>query len=270
MYEQYWNLKEKAFRNTPDPKFFYPSSMHEEALLKMTYSIAEGMGAAMLSGVFGCGKTLLGQSLLNDLGTERYRFAFVNNPKLSAAEILRYIVRNLKVASLPHKMNELMTDSLLEILQEILITNMQDGLETVILIDEAHVIDNDEIFDCLRMLLNFQLQDKFLLTLLLLGQPEIRDKVSNLKQFDQRVAIRCHLDRFSEEDTSKYIQHRLKVSGVEKQIFGDEALIKVHQLSGGIPRRINHICDLSLLTGMGRKVEVIDEELIMKTGKEFG
>ena len=269
MYERYWGLNEKPFKNTPDPKFLYHSTMHEEALLKMTYCIAEGMGAAILSGVFGCGKTLLGQAILNELGGERYRIAFINNPNVTAPEILRAIVRNLKATSLPQKMNELMSDALLEILHEILITNMQDGLETVVIIDEAHVIEDEKIFDCLRMLLNFQLQNKFLLTLLLFGQPEIRQKVANLKQFDQRISVRCHLDKFNEENTKKYILHRIKVAGREKEIFTENAHKKIFELTGGIPRRVNNLCDLSLLTGMGKKLESIDADVIVQTGKDF-
>ncbi|MBN2143663.1 MAG: AAA family ATPase [Candidatus Aureabacteria bacterium] len=270
MYEKYWELKEKPFKNTPDPRFLYHSPMHEEALLKLTYAVAEGMGAALLSGVFGCGKTLLGQAILNDLGAEKYRMAFINHPPSTSAEIIRAIVRNLKATNLPEKMNELMTDSLLEILQEILIANMQAGLETVVLIDEAHAITDDRIFDSLRMLLNFQLQNKFLLTLLLVGQPEIRQKVSNLKQLEQRIAIRCHLDHFKEDETASYIVHRLKVAGCEKEIFTPDALQKIHEFSTGIPRKINHFCDLSLLTGMGKKTKSIDASLIIQSGKEFG
>jgi len=270
MYEAYWKLKEKPFRNTPDPKFFFHSVQHEDALLKLTYAAAESMGAAMLTGVFGCGKTLIGQALLKNLGTERYSIAFINNPMLTSPELLRSIVRNLKSTVLPDKMTELMADALLEILQDVLINNMRDGRETVVIIDEAHIIKDDDIFETLRLLLNFQLQDKFLLTLFLFGQPELRNKISNYKQLEQRIALRCHLDRFNEKETAQYIIHRLKVAGAEKDIFTIDAIKLIYEKSGGIPRRINHICDLSLLTGFGRKVEKIDSSIVDKATKEFG
>ncbi|MBN1521568.1 MAG: AAA family ATPase [Candidatus Aureabacteria bacterium] len=270
MYEAYWKLKEKPFRNTPDPKFFFNSTQHEDALLKLTYAAAESMGAAMLTGVFGCGKTLIGQALLRDLGPERYRLAFINTPLLSSPELLRSIVRNLKSTELPSKMSELMSDSLLEILQDVLINNMRDGKETVIIIDEAHIIKDDNIFETLRLLLNFQLQDKFLLTLFLFGQPELKDKINNYKQLEQRIALRCHLDRFGEKETAQYILHRMKVAGREDQVFTPDAVKIIFEKTGGIPRRINHLCDLSLLTGFGRKAQNIDRTIIERSTKEFG
>ncbi|MCK5708412.1 MAG: AAA family ATPase [Candidatus Aureabacteria bacterium] len=270
MYESYWKLKEKPFRNTPDPKFFFSSNQHEDSLLKLTYAAAESMGAAMLTGVFGCGKTLIGQSLIKNLGEERYRLAFINNPQLSSQELLRSIVRSLKATQLPTKMTEIMSDALLEVLQEILLDNMRDGKETIVIIDEAHIIKDDDVFETLRLLLNFQLQNKFLVTLFLFGQPELRDKVNNYKQLEQRIALRCHLDRFNEKETSAYIQHRLKIAGRENEIFTPEALKLIHEKTGGIPRRINHLCDLSLLTGFGRKTEKINPDVIQKSSKEFG
>jgi general secretion pathway protein A len=270
MYEAYWKLKEKPFRNTPDPRFFFSSSQHEDSLLKLTYAAAESMGAAMLTGVFGCGKTLIGQTLLQNLGAERYKIAFINNPQVSSPELLRSIVRSLKATELPQKMTELMSDALLEVLQDVLVNNMRDGKETVIIVDEAHIIKDDGIFETLRLLLNFQLQDKFLLTLFLFGQPELRDKINNYKQLEQRIAVRCHLDRFAEKETAAYIQHRMKVAGREDQVFSPEALKLVHEKTGGIPRRINHLCDLSLLTGFGRKAEKIDPDVIERSSKEFG
>jgi general secretion pathway protein A len=270
MYEAYWKLKEKPFRNTPDPRFFFSSSQHEDALLKLTYAAAESMGAAMLTGVFGCGKTLIGQALLRDLGPERYRVAFINNPQVTSPELLRSIVRNLKATELPQKMTDLMADALLEVLQDVLLNNMRDGKETVVIIDEAHIIKDDSIFETLRLLLNFQLQDKFLLTLFLFGQPELRDKVSNYKQLEQRVAMRCHLDRFDEKESAGYITHRMKVAGREDAVFTPEALKVIYEKTGGIPRRINHLCDLSLLTGLGRKADKIDGAIVERSSKEFG
>ncbi|MBN1793349.1 MAG: AAA family ATPase [Candidatus Omnitrophica bacterium] len=269
MYESFWKLKEKPFVNTPDPRFLFPSPQHEDALIKLTYAIAEGMGAAMLTGVFGCGKTLVARAVLNELGQDKYKLAVISNPKVSDVELLRGIVRNLRVQALPEKKTEIMADSLLEILNNVLLDNMRDGKETVVLIDEAHVLEDESVFEELRMLLNFQTDNKFLLTLLLVGQPELKDKIANLKQFDQRVAIRCHLDKFKKNETQGYIQHRLKVAGREDSIFTKDAFDFIHDHSGGIPRRINTICDLSLLTGFGKKSETIDAELVKSTTEQF-
>jgi len=269
MYEEYWKLKEKPFRNTPDPRFLYHSSQHEDALMKLAYTITEGMGAGMMTGVFGCGKTLLGRALLNDLGAEKYKVAFITNPIISYAELLRAIVRNLKSTALPTKQTELLADPLLENLNEIFINNIRDGQETIVIIDEAHSIQDERIFEELRLLLNFQLENKFLFTLFLFGQPELKAKVSNLKQLDQRIAIRCHLDQLSREDTERYILHRLKVAGRQEPIFTPEAVNLIFNQTGGIPRRINHLCDFALLTGFGKKTEIIDEKLLKEAAEKF-
>lgn len=269
MYESYWGLREKPFRNTPDPRFFYPSSQHEDGLMKLTYAVTEGMGAAMMTGVFGCGKTLLGRTLLNNLGAEKYKVAFVNNPQVSPAEILRAIVRNLKSVSLPTKGTELLTDPLLEEINEILVNNLRDGKETIVVIDEAHSIEDEKVFEQLRLLLNFQAEERFLLTLLLFGQPELKEKVANMKPLDQRIAIRCHLDRLDRENTEKYVLHRLYVGGRVEPLFTAKAIDLLFEQTGGIPRRINHICDLALLSGFGKKVKDIDDNLLRETIGKF-
>lgn len=270
MYEAYWKLKEKPFNNTPDTRFLYLSHQHEDALMKLTYCIVERMGAAVLTGVFGCGKTLLGKSLLKDLGEDKYKVAFINNPQLSHTELLRSIVRSLRAESLPAVQSELMADALLEKLHNILMDNMRDGRETVVFIDEAHIIQDERVFEELRLLLNFQLEDRFLLTLILSGQPELKEKIANLKQLEQRIAIRCHLDKLNEDDTGNYILHRLKVAGRAEPIFNPDAVKFIFERTGGIPRRINRLCDLALLAGFGKKTGSIDKELVRQVTEDFG
>ena len=275
MYEKYWNLREKPFQNTPDPRFLYLSGQHEDALMKLSYAVAQRLGCGMLSGVFGCGKTLLGRVILNELGTSRYACAFINNPQVSEpAELFRAIVRSLNPQALPDRKSDLLLDPMIEKLQTILVDNARDSKETIVVIDEAHAIEDPRIFEQMRLLLNFQLEDRFLLTLLMIGQPELRTKVENIKPLDQRVAVRCHIGPLSEEEVSKYISHRLKVGGyqapsVESAIFTRDAINAIFQNSGGIPRRINNVCDLSLMTGFARKAERIDAELIKQVIKDF-
>ncbi len=269
MYEEYWKLKEKPFKNTPDPRFLYYSPQHEDALMKLTYTVTEGMGGGVMTGVFGCGKTVVGYALMHNLG-KKYKFAYVSNPQLTFPELLRAIVRSLNPLKLPDKKSELMTDSLLEILKDILVNNNRDGKETVIVVDEAHIIEDAKVFEGLRLLLNFQTEKKFLLSLLLVGQPELMEKIENIKQLEQRMAMKCHLDRLNEKETGEYIVHRLKVAGREKVIFGPSGIHFVYEHSGGIPRRINHICDLSLLSGFGKKVDKIESDLIEQVTKDFG
>ncbi|MCK4261605.1 AAA family ATPase [bacterium] len=269
MYEEYWGLKEKPFENTPDPRFLYHSPQHEEALMRLLYAVEERKGAGMLTGVFGCGKTLLGYALLDKLDKAKFRAAFLTNPQLEPIELLRAIAYNLGVIDLPKKKTEVLTDFLLQTIKETLLDNLGDGKDTVVIIDEAHGIESKEVFEQLRLILNFQLKDRFLLTLLLFGQPELSTKVDNLKPLEQRIAIKCYLDKMSEEDSRNYINHRLEVAQSEREIFAEEAIRSIYEESGGIPRRINQICDMSLLAGFGRKAEKIDKELIQAVVKDI-
>jgi general secretion pathway protein A len=270
MYLEYWGLTKKPFKNTPDPRFLYESVEHEEALVKMVYTIEEGMGAALLTGVFGCGKTVISQALLHRLSSEQYQIAYVTNPQLEYVDLLRAIVRNLKAVDLPVRKTDLSADALLEILEGILNNNARDGKSTVVIIDEAHIITDPRIFEGLRLLLNFQTQDRFLLTLLLLGQPELRQHIEDNKQLEQRLAIKCHLESFDYADVCKYISHRLGVAGCRRQLFDDGALQRVYERSGGIPRRINRICDLSLLVGYSQGTRVIDAGTVDEAIKTMG
>ena len=261
-YGAYWKLAAMPFQNTPDPRFLYLSSQHEEALARMLYTIQGHKGGGLITGVFGCGKTLLAQALMDKVNPANYKFAIINNPQLDPVDLLRAIVRNLKAIDLPQKKTELSADYLLETLSKILQDNMRNGQETVVIVDEAHVIKDEAVFEQLRMLLNFQLRDRFMLSLLLLGQPELKQKVEDIKPLDQRIAFKYFIDSLSLEDTAKYIQHRMEVADVKKQIFNDAAVSAVHKHAGGIPRLINNICDLCLLVGANDKVAVIDEGIV--------
>ena len=274
MYEQYWNLKEKPFQNTPDPRYLYLSGQHEDALMKLSYVITQGLGCGMLTGVFGCGKTLLGRAILNGLGTDRVRSAFITNPSVSEpAELLRAVVRGLNPQALPEKKTELLADSMLEKLNNILLDNTREGKQNIVIIDEAHTIEDGRIFEQLRLILNFQLEDRFLLTLLILGQPELRDKVDASKPLDQRVAVRCHLDALKEDEVGNYINHRLKVAGREdpagNQVFSSEAVKAIFQHTGGIPRRINTLGDLVLMEGFAKKAQKIEKDAVNSVIKDF-
>ncbi len=275
MYEKYWNLKERPFQNTPDPRYLYLSSQHEDVLMKLTYAVAQGLGGGMLTGVFGCGKTLIARVILRDLGDQRFCWAYISNPSLGEpAELLRAIVRSLSPQGLPEKKTELLVDPLLEKLQDILMNNVQEGKENIVIVDEAHTIEDMRVFEQLRLILNFQTEEKFLLTLLLLGQPELRAKVDALKPFSQRIPIRCHLGPLSEEEVAKYIAHRMSVASSEglkgiNQLFDKDGIKLIFEHTGGIPRKINTLCDFVLLSGFAKKVQQITPDFIKSVIKEF-
>ncbi len=269
MYLKFWGLSDKPFKNTPDPKYLCTFPQFSDALMKLTYAVRENMGAALLTGVYGCGKTLIARTLLSSLTEGKYTFAYLAYPPASGEEFLRAVVRTLKYSELPTKKTELLEDALLEALQKILTENHREGKEAVVILDEAHALENEQIFEKVRLLLNFQTEDKFLLTLILVGQPELAGKVANLRQLEQRIAIKCHLSALGEEETKDYIVHRLKVAGREKPVFEDAVYGEIYKSTGGIPRRVNHICDSCLMTGFARKKEKIDRELYQESQEIF-
>lgn len=223
-----------------------------------------------MTGVFGCGKTLLGQALLNELTEDRYKIAFIANPQMSYEELLMYIATHLGARELPVKKNEIMINVILDVLEKVLKNNMQDGKDSVVILDEAHIINDPNIFEELRLLLNFQTQERFMLTLLLFGQPELKEKIDNNKQLEQRIAVKAHLDSLTPQETTEYINHRLFIAGGQQPIFTESALSLIFDRTGGIPRRINRLSDSCLLAGFAKNQTVIDKDIVLEEAKSLG
>lgn len=270
MYEKYWNLKKKPFENTPDPAFLYYSSQHQEALARLLYTVKERKGAAVLTGIFGCGKTVLAQALLKELTEDRYKFVLINYPLLSHVEFLLAVVKSLGNVDSPTKKTEVLVNLVLDNLNTALLNNYRDGKDSIIIIDEAHIIEDAQIFESLRLLLNFQLPERFLLTLILLGQPELRERIEANKQLEQRIAVKCHLNNLDLNDTISYINHRLNVAGRKEPVFTEEAMKSIYERTGGIPRRINRLCDICFLSGFAKGLKQIDEALVLEEANGLG
>ena len=265
MYEAHWGLKEKPFENTPDLRFLYYSQQHKEALARLLYVVRERKGAALLTGEYGSGKTLLSRVIWHELQQEnRYLSVFILNPRLSGLELIQEIVHQLSQEEAPPNKIELFHS-----LHKILYSNVNAEKHCVIVIDEAQAIVNKDVFEELRLLLNFQLDNVFLLTILLLGQPELRHMTASLPQLSQRMAVRYHLRGLSKVETKEYIEHRLKVAQGKRKIFSDEAYEEIYFHSTGIPRRINNICDLALLVGFGNGTDAIDKKTIMNISEDL-
>ncbi len=265
MYLQYWGLKEKPFENTPDPKFLYHSGQHEEGLARLMYVVKEGKGAGLLTGTYGCGKTLLSRALSRELEKDIYKVAMVTNPRLSDTEMLKMILHLLGGTQIPQGKGEI-----LMALEKIFSANARDGKKTVVVVDEAHAIEDPNLFEEIRLLLNYQTDSQFLLTLLLLGQDELKDKVTEIKQLNQRIGLRFHLDALAPEETARYVNHRLLIAGAKSEIFDEKALAMVHARSGGIPRRINQICDICLMTAMTHGSKIVTETLVSEAVESIG
>lgn len=260
MYCAHWQLKEPPFENVPDSRFVYLSNHHEEALMRLVYTVTGRKGACLLTGDVGCGKTTISCMLREKLRDKNYQIAIVNNPNLQTSELLREILSLLDVA-VDERADKL---HLLHALRQKLLDNVQRGIDSIIIIDEAHLIRTEESFEELRLLLNHHLDNRFLLTLILAGQPELKDQIRNIPQFSQRIPIRYHLQPFNFVDTCKYIQFRMQQAGARPKIFTAGAAKKIFSGSDGIPRRINTICDMSLLAGFVDRSQKIDEAIIKK------
>ena len=154
-------------------------------------------------------------------------------------------------------------------LGEVVLDHLRNAKSTVVIIDEAHTIEDPSVLEEIRLLLNFQSENQFLLTLLLFGQPELKTKIDKNIQLEQRIHIRRHLSHLNEDDTIRYILHRLAVAGRTEWIFTEESLRLINDHSGGIPRRINRLCDICLLSGFTKKVKRIDEQIVQEEIKEM-
>lgn len=259
MYSDFWRLTTKPFENSPDPRFLYHSTEHDEALMRLLYVIQSSKGAAMLTGEYGCGKTLLMHTIINELSSEQFNIAYLTNPRWSASELIQEILYQLEISS-----DGTTRIQMLHTLNDFLFESVQNGKHTIIIVDEAQIIGDYETFEELRLLLNFQLNDRFLLTLFIVGQPELSNMVKKIPQLDQRIAMRYHLRRFSYEETKAYIKYRLSVAGRNTSIYTEEAFKEIFNYSQGTPRTINNICDLSLVIGFGKHLEQIDADTIVE------
>jgi general secretion pathway protein A len=229
----------------------------------------EDLGAVLLTGVFGCGKTLLLAYLENELSKQRMKFIRVTNPQGDRLDILRNIVRQIYSEQLPLRRSDLTPDALLEIFEQTIRDNMRDGIKTIIVVDEAHLIKNEEVFEQLRLFLNYQTDLGFEVNLILAGQPELKDKVAQFRHIEQRIALHAELSSLEPSEVENYIHHRVKVAGGKPEIFSSQSIDIIADKSAGIPRRINTICDLCLLQGMGMKKKNVDEEVVNSVVKSF-
>ena len=260
MYKTFYNLQRNPFEITPDPSFLFPTTRHNEALASLYYGVTAHRGFVVLTGEVGTGKTLILRSLLGLLQRRDVAFALIFNPKLSPVEFMRYIARDfgLPVAAMAK-------DELIHVLNGFVLQRHQKGLTTLLVVDEAHHL-SPEILEEIRLLSNLETSQRKLLQIVLAGQPELDQKLDSheLRQLKQRIALRCHLESLSLNETREYMSRRLKIAGAPAaiEIFSKPAIEAVFRHSRGIPRLINTICENALLAGYAKHAATITSEII--------
>lgn len=258
MYLDYWGLKKYPFENVPDPEFMYYAKEHEEALVRLLYIIKRNKGAALLTGEVGCGKTTLSRVVIRQLPETDFDIALITNPSLDPIDFLKEVLHQFGMNPETNSKADL-----INLLNTHLLENMKQQKVSLLIVDEAQLI-KPATFEEVRLLLNFQLNDRFLMTFVLIGQPELRDIIRGYKQLDQRIAIRYHLNPLGFAETADYIAFRLNKAGLGKNVFDAQALEDIYQYSEGVPRKINNVCDIALLIGFSIKAEHIDADIIHK------
>jgi general secretion pathway protein A len=231
-----------------------------EAIIRLLYAVKGSKGAAMLTGEVGCGKTLICFKLLEELKKDKYESVVIANPCLSTKDFLKQIYEGIGgVVESKGK------GDLLQALVKRAQSKHQEGREIVILVDEAHlVVKRPGLYEELRMLLNYQMQERFLFSLILVGQPELMDSITHIPQLRQRIHLRYHLTPLDLLETHSYILHRLKLANCDSEIITPSAREEVFRQSNGVPRMINTICDLSLLIVFGTQGQLVEREDILQ------
>jgi len=256
MYEAFYGLRDKPFRKTPDPRYLFLNDAYEEALERLAFAVEE-VDLALLTGEVGCGKTLLTRALIDRLG-DRYEVGMILNPRLSPRQFLRTVATELGVADPRYHASDL-----LEQIHGRLLELDEQGRAALLVVDEAHLIPGKPTFEEIRLLTNFQLDDRNLVAIVLVGQPELRERLKHraYRALTQRIGAEFHLTPLSEGDALAYMRHRLRVAGATREVLTDGAMRRLHAAAGGVPRVLNHLATQALLEGMARGVERVDEEV---------
>lgn len=262
MFEEFFGLTAKPFGKTPDPSFLYESRQHREALARLEYSVDE-KELALLVGDIGSGKTTLSRALIDRVGDSRPVVLLIN-PRLTPMQLLRSIARGLELD--PPRFRNDVLDQLHTKLFEL----YEQKREPVLIIDEAQLIPSKATFDEIRLLTNFQLDDQNLLSVVLVGQPELEARLDReaYAPLRQRIGMRYSLGPLSLEETIEYVEHRIRVAGGSRNPFSREAMEEIHQRSGGIPRLINTLATTALLDAFGEDAETIEPARVLSAARE--
>jgi len=258
VYLEYYSLSEPPFDITPNPRFLYFTPKHREALNHLLYGIRERKGFVQITGEVGAGKTTLCRAMLEQLG-DRFATALILNPVLDADQLMKAIAMEFGLSV--KGLDRLET---VELINRFLLELVEQGRDAVLIIDEAQDL-TFELLEQVRLLSNLETDDRKLLQIVLMGQPELRDRLDDyrLRQLRQRITVRYHLTPLKRPEVRQYVQHRLQVSGANgSPSFTGPALWRVHQYSQGVPRLVNAVCDKCLLAGFVQHRDRIDYNMV--------
>ncbi len=265
MYKSFYSLKENPFNITSDPSFFFPSQRHEEAFNHLTYGISSRKGIIVMTGEIGTGKTTLCRMLLNHI-SDKVKTALILNPSFSDIQLLQMIVHDLGIDC--KKRNKL---ELVGAIALFLVDQSALGNNVAIIIDECQNLNIRQL-EQIRLLSNLETEKEKLLQIILMGQPELNDKLQNpaLRQLNQRITVRYHMLPLEKNEVRRYIEHRLKTAGADNRLqFTEDAIEAIFAYSQGTPRVINILCDRALLGGFVQEAWVIDGAIIENCIKEI-
>ncbi len=263
MYLEYWGFRKPPFENIPDPDFFYMSEPHVEGLTRLIYAARMRKGCVLLTGGIGCGKTVLSKFFIKKISSRRKSdIALISNPCQESTEFLQDILYKLDLMNTPKNKVEI-----LRVLNEKLNENAGCDKESLVIIDEAQTL-SDASLEEIRLLLNFQTPERFLLTIFLVGQPELVTRIRKFKPLKQRISISYFLRAFTLKETARYIFFRERKAGIKNNVFSRQAIEMIYEHSGGLAGTINQICDLALLAGFGKKEKMINLAIVKDVIKD--
>jgi general secretion pathway protein A len=272
MYAQFFGLTQEPFSIAPDPRYLFMSERHREALAHLLYGLGGGGGFVLLSGEIGAGKTTVCRCFLEQV-PRRCNVAYIFNPKLTVRELLKTVCDEFRIPYTHLGVGSPTVKDYVDPLNAFLLKTHAVGQNNLLVIDEAQMLSAD-VLEQLRLLTNLETNERKLLQIILIGQPELRGMLARpeLEQLAQRVIARFHLEALSEAETGQYIAHRLAVAGRTSELpFDAKALHRIHELSRGVPRRINLLCDRALLGAYASGRARVDRAIVDKAAAEvFG
>lgn len=263
MYLSHFGLARKPFSKTPDPAFLYRSPQHAEALARLSHALEE-REVAVLTGEVGAGKTTLSRALV-DAYADTCRFAFVVYPALPPAQLLSAVAEGFGLPAHRRKVD------VFGAIAEHVAGLDAGGRFGVVVVDEAQLLAGRAAYDELRLLTNLAADDRPLVGLVLVGQPELRERLVKRggEAFAQRIGVAYHLGPLDAPDTARYLEHRLAVAGRRDPLFDPSAVEALHRASGGLPRRINQLAAGALLEGFARGVATVSGEVVEAVVKDL-